>query len=431
MTVFSIILKTSKSMSASASASTNANAFDNTYVDGVKIGGADVDYYTILGLTPDATTKQIRNAYKILARIYHPDRRKSLMLMIERSSASNPQQDDPDTLNVDSSFNNSMNGVDADDENGKQMKTYLGQMGGLPDGVKSFDEMFSLISQAYEVLGDQTKRTEYDLLQQLTSNRNKEHNNNSSSSYSGNGYNNNCNSGDIMSKDGKDGFLRLRSLHREDAERAVELMEHTFDLNRMNELSQNGLLIDDAWFGDSTYIENLSTVIQNPNIMDLPIINVTRQLQCQVNNSKIVFITGDSMILLSGFYDPCPDTQKKLYVRYYFRGKRHEVVIDDKQKLLLPLKSHLVTSSNRVMNSDISIAISAKQETRAIRRYSTMFSRIFTLVALGVGLTFLTTMDANQFMRVLKHPSSLPRPSFSFVSSIRNINFSNSFLGRE
>jgi molecular chaperone DnaJ len=63
------------------------------------------DYYEIMGLTSKATSDDIKKAYRELAKKYHPD--------INRSSTS--------------------------------------------------EELFKLISEAYEVLSDDTKRTQYDL----------------------------------------------------------------------------------------------------------------------------------------------------------------------------------------------------------------------------------------------------------------------------
>ena len=63
------------------------------------------DYYEILGLESKATSKDIKKAYRELAKKYHPD--------INKSSTS--------------------------------------------------EELFKLISEAYEVLSDETKRTQYDL----------------------------------------------------------------------------------------------------------------------------------------------------------------------------------------------------------------------------------------------------------------------------
>jgi len=69
------------------------------------------DYYEILGLTSKATSDDIKKAYRELAKKYHPD--------INKSSTS--------------------------------------------------EELFKLISEAYEVLGDDAKRTQYDLYRKFES----------------------------------------------------------------------------------------------------------------------------------------------------------------------------------------------------------------------------------------------------------------------
>jgi hypothetical protein len=43
---------------------------------------------------------------------------------------------------------------------------------------------------------------------------------------------------------------------------------------------------------------------------------------------------------LPGFYDVAPAEDKVLYVLYRFKGKLHEVFVDDEAPLLLPLKAH-------------------------------------------------------------------------------------------
>jgi curved DNA-binding protein CbpA len=74
------------------------------------------DYYEILGLDGKATSEDIKKAYRELAKKYHPD--------INRSSTS--------------------------------------------------EELFKLISEAYEVLSDETKRTQYDLYRKFESDMEKE-----------------------------------------------------------------------------------------------------------------------------------------------------------------------------------------------------------------------------------------------------------------
>lgn len=47
---------------------------------------------------------------------------------------------------------------------------------------------------------------------------------------------------------------------------------------------------------------------------------------------------------LSGFYDPCPDEEKMLRIRYLFREAVHEVTVNDNEPVRIPKQCKLSCS---------------------------------------------------------------------------------------
>jgi len=79
-------------------------------------------------------------------------------------------------------------------------------------------------------------------------------------------------------------------------------------------------------------------------------LNVTRQLQCAVENSKLILPSGESKYFqVDGVFDPAVGESKGLWVRYYFRGIIHQVFIKDEARLMIPLKSHCSKRKTRAM----------------------------------------------------------------------------------
>jgi len=78
------------------------------------------------------------------------------------------------------------------------------------------------------------------------------------------------------------------------------------------------------------------------------IIDVTVQVQCLVDNSRIVLQTDCSYAWQTGFYDPAPFKQKHLQLRYLFLGEEHEVTFEDGEMVLCPLQPHSVTYQREV-----------------------------------------------------------------------------------
>ena len=215
------------------------------------------NHYALLGVAPTASETEIRRAYKLLARTFHPDKARR-----GNTTTAITTMDDHNAENA----------------------------------------MFSAIAEAYETLSDEARRLAYD--QAL---------------------------GIAPAND-----ARVRDVLRKDAEEAVKLMAVTFDQRRVTELSRSGLVVDDAWYGPRD-------AVAKPEANKAVVINVTRQLQCLVENSKLVIAKGDSKATsITGLWDPCPGEEKALRVRYFFRGKLHEVTVGDEEMLLAPVKAHLV-----------------------------------------------------------------------------------------
>lgn len=65
-------------------------------------------------------------------------------------------------------------------------------------------------------------------------------------------------------------------------------------------------------------------------------------LQSLVLSSQLVIPAGRSKAHLLGFFDCAYGEKKRLRVRYTFKGRRHEVVLDDTEALAMPLRGHVV-----------------------------------------------------------------------------------------
>ena len=89
----------------------------------------------------------------------------------------------------------------------------------------------------------------------------------------------------------------MENIDKADAEKAVELLKYTFDIKRKKEMSNKGLIIDDAWYGVSKGI--LGNNKENDEVSE-GAFNVTRQLQCLVDDSHLVLPEGDPKAVLQG-----------------------------------------------------------------------------------------------------------------------------------
>eukprot|EP01029_Cantina_marsupialis_P027948 TRINITY_DN774217_c0_g1_i1.p1 TRINITY_DN774217_c0_g1~~TRINITY_DN774217_c0_g1_i1.p1 ORF type:complete len:254 (-),score=60.26 TRINITY_DN774217_c0_g1_i1:217-978(-) len=77
--------------------------------------------------------------------------------------------------------------------------------------------------------------------------------------------------------------------------------------------------------------------------------DVTLSLQSLVDDRTSVLILpeGKSKSTLNGFYDPAPNKEKILEVRYLFKNQPHKARVLDWESLVIPNKSHLTSIAER------------------------------------------------------------------------------------
>ncbi|KAG0272941.1 hypothetical protein BGZ95_011273 [Linnemannia exigua] len=124
----------------------------------------------------------------------------------------------------------------------------------------------------------------------------------------------------------------LRQVHAEfianqkkEAEEAVNLLKDSTARKTKQEQEKSGLVVIEAVYG------NLNAGI---------VADVTIAVQALVNNSQLVMPGGHSKNHVLGFYDPCLGEKKQLKIRYEFQKSMHEVVLDDLEHVILPVRAH-------------------------------------------------------------------------------------------
>lgn len=134
---------------------------------------------------------------------------------------------------------------------------------------------------------------------------------------------------------------QLRTEHKEyiaqkrrEAEDAVLLMTPSVARKTASEREKNGLVILSAQYGPADAFTPRG-IHDRDEVLD-----VTVPLQSLVQNSRLFIPAGPAKFNLLGFWDPCIGENKKLRVRYLFRGETHEVTVDDVSVLRAPVRSH-------------------------------------------------------------------------------------------
>lgn len=148
-------------------------------------------------------------------------------------------------------------------------------------------------------------------------------------------------------------------LSRQKDQAALDLSNMEVELQRIvqKEQKRRGVLVRKALYGNlQLRPELLHAVLQGerpiqPEELQGPWIDVTSAVQCLVEQS-IVRVHGSatySKADLPGFYNPTPlnsQVELSLYVLYDFRETLHEVIVDDRESLTMPLRKHLVSGDH-------------------------------------------------------------------------------------
>ncbi|KAK0063800.1 dnaJ subfamily C member 11 [Biomphalaria pfeifferi] len=132
----------------------------------------------------------------------------------------------------------------------------------------------------------------------------------------------------------KEDYAERLAQKRAEAEKAVELMKETYERCVELEEKKSGLVIVKSVYGKLQSIDD--------SILDSACLDVTIPIQALVKDSKLILPETSSKSGLPGFYDPFIGEEKKLYIRYLFRGRLHQAFISDTEPIRLPQQKHLI-----------------------------------------------------------------------------------------
>ncbi|CAL1531044.1 unnamed protein product [Lymnaea stagnalis] len=137
---------------------------------------------------------------------------------------------------------------------------------------------------------------------------------------------------------------------KSEAEKAVELMKETYERCVEIEEKKSGLIIIKSLYGKLQSLDD-------GEIQENSCVDVTIPIQALVKDSKLILPETTSKSGLPGFYDPFISEEKKLYIRYMFRGRLHQAFISDTEPIRLPQQKHLLveeTSKSMSQNPPVS-----------------------------------------------------------------------------
>ncbi len=170
--------------------------------------------------------------------------------------------------------------------------------------------IFTMLSQAYNVLNDPISRSLYDIAQ---------------------GY----------KPDTPDVRRQINRMKREQAETQTQTFENIVSAIREEEEQVDGLIIVEALYGDVS-VDNDSSESSGTAAAGR-CMDVTAALQCQVQSSILFLHGGGSKSWLEGFYDPNDHAlENMLYIRYRFQGAMHECLFGDMDEVCVPSESHII-----------------------------------------------------------------------------------------
>ncbi|CAE6441760.1 unnamed protein product [Rhizoctonia solani] len=118
---------------------------------------------------------------------------------------------------------------------------------------------------------------------------------------------------------------------RQAAEHYIESIRDQVKRKIETERASDGLIISEARYGPAKFIDDKNKTI-----------DVSAPLQLLVNGSQLVIPGSRSKAGLLGFYDPCLGERKSLRVKYTFRSRLHQVTVEDRAPVELPLRVHAI-----------------------------------------------------------------------------------------
>lgn len=239
-------------------------------------------------------------------------------------------------------------------------------------------------------------------------------------------------------------ILKIGELRKSNAARAVALMDEAV-IQSIYEEEPDGLIILTARYGMLQLPPRMDHLARYQESM---IIDVRVPLQCLVDCSQLILPAGPKY-LLEGFYDPVETyagvgtstaifgsdretlIQKHMVVQYSFHGKLHQVVVEDRDRLEMPLRAHVcaeedsafVSALRRVQNksNDRKAEQARRQKTRrrvfgvfvglavcAIGAFALRNSDLFLWAARIAVVDTVSTTRANS---LVEHSAAAPAPS--------------------
>ena len=104
-----------------------------------------------------------------------------------------------------------------------------------------------------------------------------------------------------------------------------------------NRFENEGLIISNAFYGN---FESDFTKFE-PNTSNCIDIAIPLQLLDQRNH--LVIEDFSNLTQFDGIYDPFPDFDKKLLIKYTFQNRQHAAIFDENESIDIPSEDHLVT----------------------------------------------------------------------------------------
>ena len=143
-------------------------------------------------------------------------------------------------------------------------------------------------------------------------------------------------------------IAKLCDIKRRNALLDVELMRETLRGIVSREWQKQGVVIVRALYGEMPERVDMYRTLREQAFGE--VIDVTKPVQYLVHESKILIPAGNSKVMLKGFYDPVSGYPKVLAIRYMFRNQLHQAVVNDFDRVRLPMRGTCFGPCGSVVN---------------------------------------------------------------------------------